>query len=282
MKKFLIKYGWIILLAGVIVSACGTTPTPVGPIEVQMTSMAAQVQACATLQSLGTPYPCNPPTATSTPIPPTSTPTPPPFTGWMYYREGGGATQMPYGFEPLACDNKLVGCPGQSYRYFVNGVPQGPDANTYKGTPSYWPYILVGVPVGVAVLVLLFFSAYGMAAPQRAIAKATLLMAQAYASTLGQVQGNPALPSSVDNAALPVEFLARLLGDFMKGYEVPHDFKRVIGSQLRQYRKGDLVPLVTFQQMLRSFDKEHSANVAQPFGDYLAAHAHELVGGSNG
>lgn len=279
--KNLIKNG-LILLVGVILSACGTTPTPIGPVEAQMTSMAAQVQACATLQSLGTPYPCNPPTQTPTPVPPTFTPTATPFTGWMYYQEGGGATPMPYGFEPSACDNKVVGCPGQSYRYFSNGVPQGPDANTYKGTPGYWPYVIVGVPVGIAVLALLFFSAYGMAAPQRAIAKATLLMAQAYASSLGQIQGNPALPANVEKEALPIESVAKLLGEFMKVYDVPHDFRRIIGGQLKQYRRGDVVPLVALYSMLRSFDKEYSSNVAQPFGQFLIEHAHELVGGSNG
>lgn len=114
--KFLIKYGWIILLVGVI-SACGTS-TPMSPVEVQMTSMAAQAQACATLQAIGTPYPCNPPTAT---LQPTSTPTPMPsptatlINGWVHYPESGGATPMPLGFEPN-CEG-AVGCPGSSYTY---------------------------------------------------------------------------------------------------------------------------------------------------------------------
>lgn len=282
MKRFIIST--LILLLGVIMTACGT-PTPMGPVEQQMTAMAAQVQACATLQSLGTPYPCNPPTSTPTPIPPTPTPTATPFTGWMYYPESGGATPMPPGFEPAACDNKVIGCPGQSYRYFIDGVPQGPDANTYKGTPAYWPYVLVGVPVLIVVLGLLFFSAYGMAAPQRAIAKATLMMAAAYAKTMEQMQNAPALGSGTgapdaNNMGIPIEFLGKCLLAFAQEHDVPRDFKHSMIAQLRSYRRGDLVPLVTIQQLLLGYDKEHETKLARPFGEYISVHAHELVGGS--
>lgn len=278
MVKRLIKLLFI-LVAGMIVASCGTTPTPASDVEVQMTSMAAQVQACATLQSLGTPYPCNPPTSTPTPIPPTSTPTATPFTGWMQYVESGGATPMPPGYEPN-CDG-VVGCPRYSYTYFVNGVPQNGVPGATTGTPGYWPYVLVGVPVGIGILALLFFSAYGMAAPQRAIAKATLMMAAAYAKTMEQVQ-TPALSSGAPDAGnmgIPIEFLGKCLMSFSREHEVPADFKQHVVSQLRTYRRGDLVPLVTIQQLLLGYDREHNTELARPFGEYISVHAHELAGG---
>lgn len=269
--KFLIRYGWIILLLGV--TACGTA-TPMSPVEVQMTSMAAQAQACATLQAIGTPYPCNPPTATSTPQPtPTMPPTPTatPFTGWMYYPESGGATPMPYGFEPLSCDNKVVGCPGQSYRYFVNGVPQGPDANTYKGTPSYWPWALVGTPIAIVIIAILIITAWGNTAPQRAIAKVTVLMGEALAGSMlsNPQQANQAMLAS-PNAGIPVEVLAQALVGFMNRHEVPPEFKPEIGKQLSTFKKGQVVPLEMVQTMLLQFDTMHGSNVAKSFGKFLA------------
>lgn len=275
--KNLITYGLLILLVGVILSACSTAPTPsASDIALQQTQQALYV--CGTAVALDMPNPCQP-TPTSTPIPPTFTPTPPPtptatlVTGWVHYPESGGATVMPYGFEPNC--GGAVGCPGSSYTYFINGVPQNGVPGGTTGTPGYWPWFLVGVPIALVIFGMLYLSAWGNTAPQRAIAKVTLLMGEAFASTLGssgqpQLASPQAMTGMMQEPGIPVEFLATLLGQFMQSHEVPSEFKPEIGNQLKLYTKGQLVPLVTIQAMLLAFDNAHGSDVAKRVSKYIA------------
>lgn len=261
------RWGPFVLLV-FLLAACAT-PTPIGPVEAQMTSMAAQVQACATLQSLGTPYPCNPPTATPTP-PPTATPPPTPteipFTGWMHYPEGGGPEKMPYGWEP-DCGG-VVGCPGNAYRYFINGVPQGPDPDTYKGTPGYWPWVLGGIPAFIAICVLMYVSAYGMAAPQRAAAKVMLLMGQAYADAARA--GSAMLPPPQDPEKIQARRLIFMLEKFNQANPVPWEYLVCLGQMLgSRFKQNDRIPLVVALQMLKACDRKYGVNITQSFGEFL-------------
>lgn len=271
--KFLIKYRLLLLLVGVLLSACGGAPGRVlSDQEINeistvsaMTKQSVAVQACATLFALGTPYPCNnPPPSTPTPIPPTSTPTPTPFTGWMHYQEGGGATPMPYGFEPSACDNQVVGCPGQSYRYFINGVPQGPDENTYKGTPSYWPWILVGIPVALAFFLIIGIGVYGATAPQRALARSIEMTAKVQAKML-EMSGlkQPALQAPKDVRA---DDLWVYFQRFIRENHPDPRFETAMRHHMRAYhRKDDLIPLDTMAGWVHDFDKTNNTNVLEAF-----------------
>lgn len=274
MRKLIALFGLLVLFS-VVVAACGTAPTP-SPAEVALQQTQQALVVCATAVSLGMQNPCvSPtpmPTSTPTPLP---TPTATPVTGWKQFTDDGKYIKdMPAGFVP-DCGG-VVGCPGYMYIQYVNGFPVG---NPPTGTPSYWPYLLVGTPVLIVVLALLFFSAYGMAAPQRAIAKATLLMAEAYAKSMNQIQSAPQLGTSgVPNQGIPEEFIRGCLEGFSEQQNVPRDFRHTVLGQLREYRRGDFIPLTTIQQVLLGYDKEHETQLARPFGEYISAHAQELPG----
>lgn len=261
--KFLIKYGWIILLVGVTISACGTA-TPMSPVEVQMTSMAAQAQACATLQAIGTPYPCNPPTAT---LQPTSTPTPlptptaTPYSGWKQFTEDGQFVRdMPSGFEP-PCDG-VVGCPGKLYIQYVNGVPVSGDQGGTTGTPSYWPWLLVGIPVALVFFLIIGIGVHGATAPQRALARSIELIGKAQAKLLEMSGMQPSLPAPKDVKAHVVwSYIQR----FIKAYNPDPQFEPVMRQHLSAYRRDDLVSLGEFAGWVHQFDADHETNVVEAY-----------------
>lgn len=276
--KILIKYGWIILLMGVI-SACGTA-TPMSPVEVQMTSMAAQAQACATLQAIGTPYPCNPPTATSTPQPtPTMVPSPTatPYSGWKQFTEDGQfVADMPPGFEP-PCEG-VVGCPGKLYIQYVNGVPVSGDQGGTTGTPGYWPWLLVGIPVALAFFLIIGIGVYGATAPQRALARSIEMTAKVQAKLL-ELSGlkQPALqaPKDVRAGDLWVYFQR-----FIQECHPDQRFETAMRHHMRAYhRKDDLIPLETMAGWVHEFDKTNETNVLEAFTAFAdrVDFGHQLV-----
>lgn len=261
--KFLIRYGWIILLLGV--TACGTA-TPMSPVEVQMTSMAAQAQACATLQAIGTPYPCNPPTATSTPQPtPTLPPTPTatPFSGWKQFTEDGQYVgDMPAGFEP-PCEG-VVGCPGKLYIQYVNGVPVSGDQGGTTGTPGYWPWLLVGIPVALVFFLIIGIGVYGATAPQRALAESIKMTAKVQAKLL-EMSGlkQPALqaPKDVRAGDLWVYFQR-----FIQECHPDRRFESAMRHNMRAYRNNDdLIPLEKMAGWVYEFDQTHKTNTLEAF-----------------
>lgn len=268
--KFLIKYGWIILLVGVILTACGT-PTPMSPVEVQMTSMAAQVQACATLQAIGTPYPCNPPTSTPTPPPtPTLPPTPTkiPFTGWVLYpNDGKGERQeMPPGFIPPCQDTtvEIVGCPGEMYIYEINGVPQPPEQGGFQATPGYWswlPFVILG---GIGFFVIIGIAMYGATAPQRALAESIKATSKVQAKLL-EMSGlsQPALqaPKQVRAGDLWVYFQR-----FIQECHPDQRFETAMRHHMRAYhRKEALISLETLAGWVHDFDQANETQVLEAF-----------------
>ncbi|MCL4200219.1 hypothetical protein KJZ67_02660 [Patescibacteria group bacterium] len=262
--KFLIRYGWIILLLGV--TACGTA-TPMSPVEVQMTSMAAQAQACATLQAIGTPYPCNPPTATSTPQPtPTMVPSPTatPYSGWKQFTEDGQfVADMPPGFEP-PCEG-VVGCPGKLYIQYVNGVPVSGDQGGTTGTPGYWPWLLVGIPVALAFFLIIGIGVYGATAPQRALAKSIELVGKAQAKLLEMSGMQPSLPAPKDVKAHVVwSYIQR----FIKAYNPDPQFEPFMRQRLSAFRRDDLVPLGDFAAWVHQFDADHETNVVEAYSAF--------------
>ena len=176
---------------------------------------------------------------------------------------------MPLGFEPN-CEG-AVGCPGSSYTYFINGVPQNGVPGATTGTPGYWPWALVGTPIAIVIIAILIITAWGNTAPQRAIAKVTVLMGEALAGSMlsNPQQANQAMLAS-PNAGIPVEVLAQALVGFMNRHEVPPEFKPEIGKQLSTFKKGQVVPLEMVQTMLLQFDTTHGSNVAKSFGKFLA------------
>lgn len=278
--KFLIKYGWIILLLGVMITACGTA-TPVGPIEVQMTSMAAQAQACATLQAIGTPYPCNPPTATSTPQPtstPTKAPTATPYTGWVHYPEGGGATQMPPGFEP-DCQG-VVGCPWNSYTYFQDGVPQNGVPGGTQGSSGSGLRLLI--KIGILAVVLFFVvvgvSAWGATAPQRALAETIRQQAKVVTAGFLPVSNMPHLSLPAPTAVKARQLAAHLDG-FIKYSNAPDEFKVMLGKRLQQrWVVDEPIPMSVLAGWLTTYDRRYGSDMAKQYQVYSETHQLSLKG----
>jgi len=265
MKKFWTRDGPLILLLLFLLTACGTATTP-SPVDIQLTQMISQVQACATLEALGTPYPCNPPTATSTPIPPTYTPTATPFqNGWMHYPEGGGATPMPPGFQP-SCDG-LVGCPGNSYTYFKDGVPQNGVPGGTAGTPGYWPWLPLAIFAGLAVLGAFYFAAYGMAAPARARAKVMLMMADVQKQLMMSASQQKALPIATNGAVTAFQ-LARSLRLYAEEGPAEAAFQVGMLPYFKGMNRHDSIPLDTVASWLLDYDTQHRTSFHVKFPEY--------------
>ena len=270
----------LLVLLGLIVSACGTaTPSP-GDVAVQQTVQAVQV--CGTAVALNMANPCAP-TSTPTPIPtatPIPSPTPMPFNGWKQFTEQGEwVRDMPPGFVP-SCEGagEVMGCPGWMYIEYINGVPVN---GSMTGTPGYWPYVLFGVPLIVLVFVFLYYYAYQSTAQDRAAAKVMLAMGAAFTGQqLKSLQApkaegeNTSLARRVPrervrDQALTRKQLAEYLDAYAQEHPVPEAFVKEVSGELNQLPETQLIPILAIQRLLKRCDSHHGTGITVLFGQFL-------------
>lgn len=268
------RWGPFVLLVSLILllAACAPATQSPGDLAIQRTMQAVQV--CGTAVALNMPNPCAP-TPTPSPLPTATqppTPTAIPFTGWRQYTEDGEYVRdMPSGWEP-SCDSgatKIVGCPGKTYIKYVNGMPVPPDQGGLAGTPGYWPYVLIGVPAAIALLVLLFYTAFQNTAPFRAAAEATRQMAKSFGQTSDSQQA--ALPEHA--GVLPYVELKKLITGFLATRrDHVAQFRPIATQFLGGYRDSDEVPFTVGLAVFHEYDRRHKAGLAKQFGDFLVQH----------
>ncbi len=236
--------------------------------------------AANTLIAAGTDLPTRTPTLEPTETPtqsptPSVTPSPTatPFTGWKQFTEDGVFVRdMPLGWNPVC--GGVLGCPGKLYIQYVNGASVSGKSGQ-SGTPGYWPWLLFGTIGGLILAILLYVAFWGISAPQRAIAKVTVQIGQAYAAMLmKQGQAQQTLPAPGTSDGIPVETLAKWLVKYMQAHQVPSEFRPEIGNQLRQYTKGQLIPISVILAMLQGFDRRHNTDVSPGFGRFVAEEVH--------
>jgi len=283
MTRFILLF---VLVCGVafVLTACGVTPTH-SPVEIEATKIVARLEACATLESLGTPHPCDPPAPTPTPLP-TATPTP--LGGsegrWFVYQDSMNLTPiapLPKYANPEKICETFWGCPGETYRFVQNG-----EALAETGTPLGWAVLLIVAGFFVIALPLLIAAVRSFNAPiQQAaqeLAKESQMRRALYLEAANQLQ----LPSPKQGATLPdgreqvvtwadvKELLATF--DQQEKYNTTSALLAFAVKQSIETSDTASISWDGFNQLMQEFDAEHHTEIRMLIWRFALQYQHRL------